>query len=202
MHLEVLVEERSAEPVVRRIAQSTLPSEATYDVRIFDGKTDLIGSLVERLRGYRNWQIDGLRVMVLVDRDADDCFALKQVLEDCANEAGLVTKSGSRGGTFQVCNRIAVEELEAWFLGDEAALRAVFPRVKPFATKAAFRDPDAVVGGTWEQLQRLLQRSGYYQGGLRKVDFATQIAPRLDITNNRSASFQQFTSGLAGLTTQ
>jgi len=201
MHLEVLVEELSAEPIVRRVVEHTVPPSSTYDIRVFEGKTDLLGSLVERLRGYRTWQLPKLRIMVLVDRDDQDCVGLKHDLEQMALEAGLVTKRRA-DATFQVCNRIAVEELEAWLLGDEPALQAAFPRLRPFANKAAYRDPDAVTGGTWESVERLLQRVGYYEGGLRKTDLASRVAPHLDLSSNRSMSFNAFVSGLNALTTQ
>ncbi len=33
-------------------------------------------------------------------------------------------------------------------------------------------DPDAIPGGTWEAFERVLQRSGYFQTGLRKLEAA------------------------------
>lgn len=198
IHLEVLVEERSAEPVVRRIANDVFPAGATVEVRVFDGKQDLLACLDERLRGYRNWGLDGLRVLVLIDRDDDDCQGLKQRLEAAAHGAGLTTRSTAVDGWFHVCNRIAIEELEAWFLGDEAALQAEFPRLASFANKQRFRDPDAVPGA-WEALEKLLQLRGYYRSGLRKVDLATRIAPHLHLDNNRSASFNAFVGGVRSL---
>lgn len=199
MHLDILIEEVSAEPVVRRIAEATIdPRRHTFAIRVFDGKTDLLGSLEERLRGYRNWGID-VRVMVLVDRDDDDCRELKARLEAAARSAGLRTRTASNGQPFSVCNRIACEELEAWFLGDESALRAEFMRLRPFANKERFRDPDAIPGGTWEALERLLQGAGHYPGGLRKIDLARRLAPRLDLATNRSASFRCFVTGLVEL---
>lgn len=192
----MLVEEVSAEPVVRRIAEAVIDRTAhTFDVRVFGGKSDLLGSLEQRLIGYRNWGVD-VRVMVLVDRDCDDCRELKGRMETIAEQAGWRTRSGSRDGRFEVCNRIACEELEAWFLGDEAALRAEFPRLRPFAAKERFRDPDSVRGGTWEALEQLLRSGGHYAGGLRKIDLATRLAPRLDLAANRSASFRCFVAGL------
>lgn len=201
MHLEVLIEELSAEPVVRRVVDEVLPAGATYAVRFFEGKSDLLGSLVERLRGYRNWSMDGLRVVVLVDRDRDDCRRLKDELESFAHQTGFTTRRSAAGRPVEVCNRIAVEELEAWLLGDEEALRAAFPRVRPFAGTAQFRDPDAI-DGTWETAERLLRRGGYYLEGLRKTDFAERVAPHLDLAHNRSSSFRTFVTGVADLVAQ
>ena len=51
---------------------------------------------------------------------------------------------------FQVLNRIAVEELEAWFFGDVQAIHQAYERVSSsLIVKSAYRDPDAIKGGTW-----------------------------------------------------
>ena len=66
----------------------------------------------------------------LVDEDRQNCNELKTRLENTAHEAGFVTKSSTLPfGDFQVVNRLAIEELEAWFFGDIAALRGAYPRV-------------------------------------------------------------------------
>lgn len=125
------------------------------------------------------------------------CLALKRSLERFAADAGLPTKSSAAPeGEFVVCNRIAVEELESWLLGDEEALRAAFPRLRPFSARAAYRDPDAIAGGTWEALERLLKRSGYYSAGLAKVECATSVARYVKPERNRSHSFGVFIEGL------
>ncbi len=198
MHLEVLLEEASAEAIVRRVIEAKAPANATYDVRVFEGKSDLLGCLEQRLRGYRAWQIDDLRVLVLVDRDDEDCRDLKARLELTAHGAGFTTRGTGDSNSFEVCNRIAVEELEAWLLGDEPALRAAFPRVRPFAGRAVYRNPDQI-DGTWESAERLLQRSGYYAGGLRKRDFATRVAAHMSLDTNRSASYLTFVDGVHSL---
>jgi hypothetical protein len=60
---------------------------------------------------------------------------------------------------------LAIEELEAWFFGDMDAVRALYPRVpETLEQRAGFRDPDAIRGGTWEALERILQRAGYFAG--------------------------------------
>jgi hypothetical protein len=47
-----------------------------------------------------------------------------------AISAGLITKSScQKDKSFQVLNRIVVEELEAWFFGDVQAIRQAYPKV-------------------------------------------------------------------------
>lgn len=99
-------------------------------------------------------------------------------------------------------NRIVIEELEAWFFGDADALRSAYPGVSStLERKAAYRDPDAIQGGTWEALQRVLQRAGYYKGvkALPKLETAGRIAQHMDPARNRSRSFQVFRAGIESL---
>ena len=199
MHIELLLEEPSAEAFLSAFLPRVLPAGTTLRPIVFQGKQDLLVKLESRLKGYRSWLPDDSRIVVLVDEDRQDCRRLKRQLESAAAAAGLRTKSKA-GRSFTVLNRIAVEELEAWFLGDPAALNAAYPRIpSSVGNKAAFRNPDAVAGGTWEALERVLQRAGYHRGGLPKIELAKTMAQHVDASRNTSASFQCFLSGVASL---
>lgn len=138
---------------------------------------------------------------MLVDADRDDCRELKAKMEHIAHEAGMTTKSVADPGTpFQVLNRLAIEELEAWFFGDVEAMRMVYPRVsKNLERQSRYRDPDAITGGTWEALQRVLQQAGYHQGGLAKIQAARDISTYMQPERNCSRSFQTFRQGVISL---
>lgn len=201
MNLEVLVEERSAEQALRVLLSRIVPN-AAFEVRVFQGKTDLLKKLPDRIRGYATWitRADTCLV-VLVDRDDDDCLALKADLEKMAAAAGLPTaKVAPVDSRADVINRIAVEELEAWFFGDVPALCAAYPRIPvSLGQQAKYRDPDAIVGGTWEALERVLQARGYHLGGFAKVAAATEIARHMNVDANRSQSSSVFRDGVRQL---
>lgn len=200
MHIELLLEEPSAEAFFRGFLPRILPDGVTWNLIVFQGKSDLLSNLGKRLKGYRSWLPEDWRIVVLVDEDRQDCKQLKRKLNAAAGAAGLASRSAPANGRFQVLNRIAVEELEAWFLGDPAALIAAYPGVSPnFASKVAYRDPDAIRGGTWEAAERLLQRAGYFPGGLGKIELARMMGERLDPVRNNSRSFHCFVDGLAAL---
>jgi hypothetical protein len=211
VQLEILVEEPSAaaalDVLVPRIAdQAAWPREGgpTWSIRRFNGRHALLRKLPDRLRSYAaQAQAMDVRVLVLIDRDDDDCLELKQQLEDLAVTAGLSTRATTTSGVFGVCNRIAVEELEAWFIGDPDAVRSAYPRVPAsFGHNAKFRKPDEVTGGTWESLERLLRKHGYHRAGLGKIKLATDVARHMDPSRNASPSFTAFCTGLTGLVAQ
>ncbi|MBI2506286.1 MAG: DUF4276 family protein [Candidatus Latescibacteria bacterium] len=198
MHLEVLVEEPSAEAALKELLPKILKSTISFHVVVHGDKGDLLKKLPSRLQGYRAWMPSDWRIMVLIDEDRQDCRKLKFQLERIAREAGFTTKSSARSGrSFQVLNRLAVEELEAWFFGDVNAILQAFPRIpRHLGKKSGYRDPDAIAGGTWEALERILQRAGYFPGGLPKIETARRIARFMNPGINRSKSFQVFRDGL------
>lgn len=198
MHFEILVEEYSAEKALDNLLPKIITGEHTYRIITFQGKMDMLRRLPVELKGYSKWIGNEYKIVVLIDRDNDDCMELKQQLERFASEAGFLTKTAvDTEAHFSILNRIAIEELEAWFFGDPDALRQAYPKVsRSFDRKAAFRIPDEIKGGTWEALERLLQAAGYYKTGLRKSEVAAEISMHINPLINRSRSFQVFWEGI------
>lgn len=84
MNLEILVEERSA---------------VEFEVRVFQGKPDLMKKLPRRLKGYSTWITHAdTCLVVLVDRDNDDCLILKTEMEKMTAAAGLPTITAASAG--------------------------------------------------------------------------------------------------------
>lgn len=157
--LIVFVEEFSMEAALERLLPNLI-GDLEYQIIRFQCKDDLLKQAPIRLRAYASWLPEGWRILVLVDRDDDNCVALKAILEQMAAAAGLRTKTAAGiGRRFQVVNRIAIEELESWFFGDWQAVQAAYPRVPAtIPQKASFRDPDAIAGGTWEALSEFSRK--------------------------------------------
>ena len=205
-HVELLVEEPSMEAALR-IALPRILGNLSFEVYPHQCKDELLQRLPARLRGYGNrrrndhWFRDHCTIVVLVDRDDEDCTTLKGQLESMAKDAGLMTRSSAKGKKYVVVNRLAIEELEAWYFGDWEAVRAAYPKVsKTIPAQANFRKPDAIAGGTWEAFERVLQRAGYFAGGLRKVEAARAIAAQFNPSRNTSPSFCAFREVLLEMT--
>lgn len=202
MHIEFLVEEPSAEAALSNILPKILETKASFVIHPHQGKQDLLKKLPNRFRGYKAWLPVDWRIVVLIDADDEDCRQLKAQLEDIAQNINLVTKTVARNSSnIQVLNRLAIEELEAWFFGDIVALNGAYPRISSkLGGKAKYRDPDSITGGTWEALEQELRKAGYYSGGLSKISAAREISLHMVPERNRSHSFQVFRTGLLELT--
>ncbi len=120
-----------------------------------------------------------------MDSDDKDCVKFKQELLAVCNPRP------------QTRFRIAIEESEAWLLGDRAAVKSAYPNTKEVVLDGYVQDS---VCGTWEVLadavhsggSKSLKKAGYPIAGNVKCDWAKEIAPRMDIDSNRSKSFQVF----------
>jgi hypothetical protein len=121
------------------------------------------------------------RVVVLLDADDDDPYLL-------VGEVVLAASSVAPG--LGVLVRLAVEETEAFYLGDLAGLRRAFPDVD--LTQVRKYEPDSICG-TWEFFGKVVND----RGG-NKVAWAEAMAPVLTTkaSESRSPSFKGFVSGL------
>lgn len=199
-HLEFLVEEPSMEDFLNSWLPRILPENCTFSIHPHQGKPALLKRLEARLRGYSSWVPNNYRIFVVVDCDRDDCKELKSRLEECCKNAGLQSRRTANNPNWQVVTRIAIEELEAWYFGDWPAVTASYPRVSTnVCNKKAYRDPDAIQGGTSEAFERVLQRHGYFSQGLTKKQAATNIGKHIDASRNKSHSFAVFYASITEL---
>jgi hypothetical protein len=181
-HLEILVEESSMEAFLRELLPRLLGDEVSFAVYPYQCKDALLSKLPARLDGYAKWLPETWRIM--------------------ASDAGLRTRTAGAGEQWQVVNRIAIEELEAWYFGDWEAVRAAYLRVQQTVpSQPKYRDPDAIARGTWEAFERVLQKAGYFKGGLRKIEAARSIAAHMVPDRNCSKSFQVLRNALLEMAT-
>ena len=132
---------------------------------------------------------------MVVDSDDKDCITFKQELLGVLNACNPCPKT---------LFRIAIEEVEAWLLGDRAAVKTAYPNTKDAVLNSYVQDS---ICGTWEVLadavhpggSKPLKRSGYPVAGAEKCQWAEQIAPQMDINNNCSRSFRVFRDGIRNL---
>ena len=213
MHFEVLVEDQSGKIALESIMEKILGANYTeHSWRIHPYKgigqlpKNLLGvpnpanrllldNLPILLRGYGRSLTDSSAVVVVVDADDKDCIAFKQEL------LGVLNACNPRPKTLF---RIAIEEGEAWLLGDHAAVKSAYPNAKDAVLNGYVQDS---VCGTWEVLAdavhsggaQLLKKLGYPAAGVAKCDWAGEIAPHMDIDSNGSMSFQVFRDGVRNL---
>jgi hypothetical protein len=214
MHLEILVEgqtERTAlEPLLTKMLG---PYKQPHTWRIHKHRglgrlpdnpatkpnpkdPTLLHNLPSKLRAYSKSLKDTEAVVVLLDLDdRPDCKVFKQSLKALLIDCNPDMKS---------LIRIAIEELEAWYFGDQAALEGAYPNANRAVLAGYVQDSQC---GTWEKLadavypggHSALKRQGEMQCLIQKRVWARDIAPEMDIENNSSPSFQQFRDGLRNL---
>ena len=179
-HLVFLLEEPSARDLLEGLLPRLIPSDTYVYYLVFEGKQDLEGQIVRKLRG---WQLADPMFVVLRDQDAAECSIVKARL----------TKLVADSGREPTLVRIACKELESWILGDWPAIAQAFERPELVAqsVKAAFRDPDQLVRPV-DAIRRFIPE---YQ----KRDGARRVGILLDPSRNHSRSFRTFCAGLRKL---
>ena len=124
------------EPSARKFLLNFLPhigfKDWEYELqrnRAYGSKQDLLKYFALDLR---DWGTPGDRYVVLVDNDRNDCRKLRNSILAKAKE-----KCQSQSERLKA--RIVCRELEAWYLGDLAALRSVYPDAQKIPER---RNPD------------------------------------------------------------
>ena len=214
MHFEFLVEDVSGKMVLDAVLPKILVpcrSEHTFRVISYKGigqipkrmtgrvdarKRILLDRLPKLLAGYgKSHQLLEAAVVLVVDLDRRACLDFKQQLLQ------VLAKCTPRP---KALFRIAVEEIEAWLLGDRSAIEAAYPNARAQVLDGYVQDS---ICGTWELLadaihtggSSALLKEGWPAPGRAKCDWATKIAPLVDVETNVSPSFQTFRDGVRAL---
>lgn len=155
----------------------------------------LLHNLTAKLRAYGAEEDPSLVVVVLVDLDDKvDCVAFKNELVGLLNYCNKEPRA---------LFRIAIEELEAWYLGDSTALKLAYPDIKQDILDNYVQDSQI---GTWEILAEAVYPGGLnalHTNGKRskpvlqeKANWTKNICPHLNVEQNQSPSFLCFREGL------
>ncbi|MCD4654597.1 DUF4276 family protein [bacterium] len=214
MHFEILVEDASGKIALESIIPKILgPIGHDHTYRIISykgvgriphnlkGTTDpmkqiLLDRLPKLLKGLgKSLQHVNAAVIVVVDLDKKNCLSFKQELLDVLNECN------PRPTTLF---RIAIEEMEAWLLGDRNAVKAAYSSAKSSVLNAYRQDS---ICDTWEKLADAIHpggssdvtRKGWPYKGQVKCQWVKSIAPNMDVDANNSESFRVFRDGIRRL---
>lgn len=208
MHFEILVEDQSGKKALDILVPKIIGAEHTFNVHPYKGigripknlrsgadasKRILLDNLPRLMRGYGktfSGYPDDYTAAVVVVCDLDDkCLkAFREELFEVLDCAVPRPKA-------QFC--IAIEEGEAWFLGDIPAIKAAYPSAKDSVLKGYVNDS---ICGTWETLAeaispggaQALLKKGWQAIGAEKSNWAEELSPRMDIGKNNSPSFCYF----------
>ena len=218
MHFEILVEDISGKTALEILIPKIISTKKhTFNIHSYKGighkvpkdlkstsdakKRILLDRLPKIVRGWGKTLSDpdySFVLIVICDLDNRCLSTFRRELLD------LVDKCTPKPKT-QFC--IAIEEGEAWYLGDIAAVREAYPRAKESVLKGYTNDS---ICGTWEKLAdavfsggvQNLSKQGGQAIGLEKTNWANNIPPLMDVDNNLSPSFCYFRDKLRDLTSQ
>lgn len=215
MHFEILVEDQSGKKALDILVPKIIGDDHTFNVHPYKGigripkglgatsdanKRILLDQLPRLLRGYgktfADYSVNYPAAVILVcDLDNKCLKAFRQELFNILNACNPQPVT-------RFC--IAIEEGEAWFLGDIPAVKSAYPNAKESVLNDYINDS---ICGTWERLADAvynrgsleLSAKGWQAVGAEKSQWAEKITPHMDVTNNASPSFAYFRKKLLEL---
>ena len=218
MHFEILVEDQSGKKMLDEILPRIIGAAHTFRVLPYKGigkipkgmkpgsdasKRILLDQLPRLLQGHgKTFAGYGpnyhAAVVVVCDLDRKCFHDFRQEL------LGVLTAIHPRPEA-RFC--LAIEEGEAWLLGDRDAIRAAYPNAKLAVLDDYTQDS---ICGTWEVLADAIHPggsgalivAGWQASGAAKSAWATTISPRMNVEGNDSPSFRYFRSKMRELAGQ
>ena len=206
MHIEFLIEDVSGKAMLEFILPVIIPQH-TWRIISYKGvggkipsglrnKPEtakhriLLDNILRLLSGYGKTYSHNEEVAVVFVCDLD-----KRNKDDFLSE---LTKSQKQYCPYlNVRFILAIEEGEAWFLGDVSAIKKAYPHCKMAVIHSYVQDS---ICGTWEKLAdalypggaQKLKEGGYQVIGKEKMEWAINISPQMDVECNQSPSFCNF----------
>lgn len=216
MHFEVLVEDQSGKAMLEVLIPKIIGDQDTFKVIDYRGigriprnlakgvdvtKRLLLNKLPGLLRAYgktfASYSANDYPAAVIVVCDLDD-----RCLKNFREELFAVLNACNPRPETRFC--IAIEEGEAWLLGDIPAVKVAYPSARD---NVLDRYKNDAICGTWELLadavyhggSNQLEGEGWQAVGREKSNWSKTIAPHMDVENNASPSFRYFREKVRGL---
>ena len=211
MHFEILVEDASGKELLEQVVPKILGPKGKPNafriVNIQELKYRVMSMLPPKQARTLPWDVILLQTLAIQFRAYSKAFCRKNgivvIVVDLdyrhfehfrkkLDETFQTNAPNLEGGI-----RLAVEEIEAWILGDHAAIHRAYPFVKEYVLQSYEQDS---VCGTWEVLADAifhggsdrLTEIGYPQIGREKCRWAENIGQYMDVETNHSPSFLAF----------
>lgn len=207
MHIQICIEDASGKILIENLLPKLVRSEVTYSVHGYRGigsipknlkstddaqKRIILENVPKLIRGCANTPYITALIFIF-DTDARDCreflSSLKQLHLAVAPQANVIF-------------RLAIEEGEAWLLGDRQAILEAYPNADLAVLNRYVQDS---VCATWELLADAveplkasgLKALGWPAPGEAKCKWAETIGPKMLPERNLSPSFRKFLEALA-----
>ena len=214
VHFDIYVEDRSGKEALDILVPKIAGPGNTFKVYAYKGigripktmrdspdasKRILLDNLPKILKGHGKvykgrGKSYSAAVIVVCDLDAKCLKEFRRELMDVLNSCNPKPET-------RFC--IAIEEGEAWFLGDLAAVKKAYPRAKDSVLGSYVNDG---ICGTWEKLADAVYPGGsaalgskWQVIGAEKTKWAREISKHMDVKNNSSPSFRYFRDKLLAL---
>lgn len=206
MHIRIFVEDHSGKIALQHILDNSLDSGLTFEIMAWRGIGRLPSNLLADADPRKRTLLDKLPALLRASgRQFSQYEAVVIVIVDLDNRnyenflQELLSVLATCNPKPEAFFALAVEEGEAWLLGDREAVNHAYPQAKRSILDAYRQDS---ICGTWEILADAVHPGGsaalkkrgvpYSVVGTAKCEWADRIAKHIKPERNQSASFQYF----------
>ncbi len=216
MHFEVLVEDASGKKALDILIPKIIGDRHTFKVIGYKGIGRIPKNLTSSIGASRRLLLDQLPRLLRAYGKAfanNPAYSSAAVIMVCdLDNRCLKTFRQELFTVFDACKPkpetrfcLAIEEGEAWLLGDVPAIEAAYQNRKDDVLNGYENDS---ICGTWELLadavysggSSALNNQGWRAVGREKSVWSEKIAPMMNVENNASPSFRYFRKKLRELT--
>jgi hypothetical protein len=215
MHFEILIEDISGKTALEILIPKIISNKNTFNIHAYKGigripqglkpssdpkRRILLDQIPKLIQGYGNtfagYPPNYPSVLIIICDLDDRCLSdFRKELLDCVDKCAVKPET-------YFC--IAIEEGEAWYLGDINAIKTAYPGAKDTVLNSYIYDD---VCGTWEKLAdavfsggfQSLAKLGWQAVGKEKMAWASSISPHMNVDINQSPSFCYFREKLRSL---
>lgn len=207
MHIQFLLEDQSTKVLIEKIMCNIIHNDFidTYNCKVFKGiggftkkntvkemhSGKLLNDLATFMRGFQR-ALQGIEASLIIVLDNDD-----KDPEEFRKQLINVAEKNAIKMDYVFC--LAIEEVEAWLLGDESAIQKAYPQYKKTVLHDYVQDS---ICGTWEVLADVIYKGGvreikkrrmsYMEIGKLKSEWAEKIGCQMVYEDNKSPSFKFF----------
>lgn len=212
MHIDFLIEDTSCKILINSLLCRLIDvSSHTYNLLSYHGIGQLPSNITSALTAKSTMLLNDLpRMLRALSRSRQGVSSAVVVIVDLDKRNQQEFEADLRQTLSKIANPpktvfcLAIEEAEAWLLGDINAIKKAYPRAKNSILRSYVNDS---ICDTWELMADAIYKGGakalkeepYFTIGEEKCKWAENIAPYMDIDNNQSPSFQFFRDSMRAL---
>ena len=209
MYVELLIEDKSGKKAMEILIPKLVSNDIPVRIHSYKGISRIPKGYKPKTDASKRQMLDQLPRLLQGIGKVPECKAVVVICDlDNSDKHQFLSELNA---LLEICHPkpnavfcLAIEEFEAWYLGDINAIRKAYPRAKSDVLNKYENDS---ICGTWEVLanaiyaggSKVLNERGWQAIGEQKSVWAETISPYMNVQENASPSFNYMRNKLISI---